>query len=562
MNKCAKFFAAALAVLGISGTAAWAAALDKYEIDEDNELLTLMGTIEGMKKYDDITIQLLKKGKNFDNSEYSGGKISEDFLLFTQIPANENGGYEVTVNMKGESAGFYEMRVNGAGTEKKVFYSKTSDKEDIAGQICAIAKKEKETAVAELEILLDLKNEFSTAVGVLNLSEQTIFTAEAGGMCEVIYTMIGGRDLSAAEIVDTINKASYIQLIREGKDDVNSYKIELELDAAYTAAYDKLDDSAKTGFSAKYFKGKNNLTPKQIAESYKAAVLDTIVGSFKTWKNVEEFITDFGSIVGVDMTAFNAPSFDGGRKSNLYTAVLKHGAFESVAECKEFINAEIAKPVVPLGGGSGGSGGGGGGGGIVSGGTSAPITTPVTTPAGSDVKSEFDDMEGYEWAKDCVRFLSEKSIVTGVGENKFEPGRSVTREEFAAMLLRAYDITPDVTHGIVFSDVDAGEWYAGYISSAVKLGIINGISDSEFGTGSEISREDAAVMASRIMGGENTGSDAGSFSDESEISDYAKTAVKLMKDKGILSGAGDGRFYPKNVLTRAEAAKLIYELIK
>lgn len=374
--------------------------------------------------------------------------------------------------------------------------------------------------------------------------------------------MIGGRDLSAAEIVDTINKASYIQLIREGKDDVNSYKIELELDAAYTAAYDKLDGSAKTGFSAKYFKGKNNLTPKQIAESYKAAVLDTIVGSFKTWKNVEDFITDFGSIVGVDMTAFNAPSFDGGRKSNLYTAVLNHGTFESVAECKEFINAEIAKPVVPLGGGSGGSGGGGGGGGIVSGGTSVPITTPVTTPAGSDVKSEFDDMEGYEWAKDCVRFLSEKSIVTGVGENKFEPGRSVTREEFAAMLLRAYDITPDVTHGIVFSDVDAGEWYAGYISSAVKLGIINGISDSEFGTGSEISREDAAVMASRIMGGENTGSDAGSFSDESEISDYAKTAVKLMKDKGILSGAGDGRFYPKNVLTRAEAAKLIYELIK
>ena len=69
MNKCAKFFAAALAVLGISGTAAWAAALDKYEIDEDNELLTLMGTIEGMKKYDDITIQLLKKGKSFDNSE-------------------------------------------------------------------------------------------------------------------------------------------------------------------------------------------------------------------------------------------------------------------------------------------------------------------------------------------------------------------------------------------------------------------------------------------------------------------------------------------------------------
>lgn len=51
------------------------------------------------------------------------------------------------------------------------------------------------------------------------------------------------------------------------------------------------------------------------------------------------------------------------------------------------------------------------------------------------------------------------------------------------------------------------------------------------------------------------------FSDDGEISGYAKEAVYTLKAKGIISGRGENEFAPKSGMTRAEAAKLIYQTI-
>ena len=70
-------------------------------------------------------------------------------------------------------------------------------------------------------------------------------------------------------------------------------------------------------------------------------------------------------------------------------------------------------------------------------------------------------------------------------------------------------------------------------------------------------------MVTRIMGmpeNEVVGQDE--FTDESQISDYAKASVRYLKSIGILSGYADGSFQPANPITRAEAAKLLYELLK
>ena len=52
------------------------------------------------------------------------------------------------------------------------------------------------------------------------------------------------------------------------------------------------------------------------------------------------------------------------------------------------------------------------------------------------------------------------------------------------------------------------------------------------------------------------------FSDSGDISDYAKSAVAALYEKGAINGKEDGKFYPLANLTRAECAKLIYEIIK
>ena len=50
------------------------------------------------------------------------------------------------------------------------------------------------------------------------------------------------------------------------------------------------------------------------------------------------------------------------------------------------------------------------------------------------------------------------------------------------------------------------------------------------------------------------------FADESDIAEYANDAVRLMQRGGIINGDENGRFNPEAYATRAEAAKIIYNL--
>ena len=51
------------------------------------------------------------------------------------------------------------------------------------------------------------------------------------------------------------------------------------------------------------------------------------------------------------------------------------------------------------------------------------------------------------------------------------------------------------------------------------------------------------------------------FNDYEEIAQYAKTAVSTLAGAGIINGMGDGSFEPNSPATRAQAAKIIYEVI-
>ncbi len=566
MNTYIKRIICTAATLSLTGSAAMAASLDGYEINEAAKTITLHGTVDGAKQYDDITLQLLKKDKNLSEDTVYSGNISDDFLLFTQVLADENGGYSTTVNMTDEPIGFYIMRVNGKETTKKVFYSTIAEKEKVVEQIKEIIAKDKETAVKELADLLDLKNEYSMVAGMLNLSEETIFSTQPEGLCEVIYTVLKENGVKTETLVDEINTASYIQAIREGIVDAADYAEKLKLDSVYTAAYKRLGDTVKSGFTSKYLKGKNNLTQPQLSKAYNAAVLDALCDSFGGWGDVEYFMTNFGSAAGINMGTYN--SLASGKKSTFYEAALAHGGFGTANNFKVFANSKIAELAdskttgTPAGGGGGGYTGGYTGGGI--GGSKSEDSKPIA-PQQEEEKPSFTDLDGYDWAKESIEGLAAKGIVNGVGDGIFDPGRSVTREEFLAMLMRAYSVAPDINEGLSFSDTDTSAWYAGYIAVAVKKGFVTGISDTEFGIGNEITRQDAAVMAYRIAAANGKAfdnSDSTSFADDGAIADYAADAVYAMRNAGIINGRDNNNFAPEQSCTRAEAAKIINLLIK
>ena len=209
---------------------------------------------------------------------------------------------------------------------------------------------------------------------------------------------------------------------------------------------------------------------------------------------------------------------------------------------------------------SGGFGGGGGGGG----GSAKPSQKEETvTPDGSEniTAEKFADVNKEHWAYHSIVYLADKGILKGRGDGGFSPDDTVKREEFVKILVLAKNLNV-IKAECSFSDVDENSWYFGYIAAAVQSGIISGISETEFGSGLTVSREDAAVMISRALGtasGNNNQENV--FTDSADISSYAKDAVNRLYNDNVISGMGDGSFMPKKMLTRAEAAQLIFKAL-
>jgi len=100
----------------------------------------------------------------------------------------------------------------------------------------------------------------------------------------------------------------------------------------------------------------------------------------------------------------------------------------------------------------------------------------------------------------------------------------------------------------------------------VNAGIINGIETNLFGTGDSLSRQDMCTILCRVM--ERIGSEPDKiysrmeFADENEIADYAKEAVGKLQQMGIVNGMGENMFVPEGNVTRAMAAKAIYQMMQ
>ena len=228
-----------------------------------------------------------------------------------------------------------------------------------------------------------------------------------------------------------------------------------------------------------------------------------------------------------------------------------------------------------VGGGGSSSGGGSGGGG---GGAVKPEVTdkPEETPEKDTENKEeedtqnkptdyvpYSDVTENDWYYNDIKFLSEKSIVSGDGTGNFMPSSNVTREQFLKMLMTACEIDTRESEN-VFEDVIEDAWYRPYVLKAKNMGIVNGISEKDFGIGTNITRQDVAVMISRIIEKLDIEPDVvnnGGFSDEKYVSDYAKASVVFMKAIGLIEGYNN-EYRPLDNLTRAEASAIIARMVK
>lgn len=206
------------------------------------------------------------------------------------------------------------------------------------------------------------------------------------------------------------------------------------------------------------------------------------------------------------------------------------------------------------------SGGSSGGGGKYNPPTATGTNIGDREPIPNDIYTDLDDVI---WARNAIVTLSNKGILKGVGDNKFAPNTLVTREEFVKMLVCAFGDKTQTAKETNFSDVDTNEWYAEFVFAAVESGIVNGKGDGTFGVGENITRQDMAAMAYRAaLKNISPDDETDIFDDFDSVDAYAKSAVAVMAQKGIINGKGNRMFCPLDNATRAEAAKVIFEIIQ
>ena len=185
----------------------------------------------------------------------------------------------------------------------------------------------------------------------------------------------------------------------------------------------------------------------------------------------------------------------------------------------------------------------------------------------SSPNAAFSDLNDVRWAQEAISYLSRQHILSGYGDGSFRPLEEVSREQLITMLMLSLEPGFEAAESN-FTDAPGQAWFAPYVGAAQKAGITRGIGGGLFGAGTSIRRQDMAVMADKmaIRAGislEPQGDIASpAFVDAAAISDYAVSSIDRLRAAGIIAGKADGKFDPTGPCTRAEAAVIIYGLIK
>ena len=163
------------------------------------------------------------------------------------------------------------------------------------------------------------------------------------------------------------------------------------------------------------------------------------------------------------------------------------------------------------------------------------------------------------WYEDAVKYVYQQGLMTGTSGMTFSPNGTFDRGMLATTLWRQAG-SPDIgdeNWGYPYQDVDMGAYYGTAVYWARLEGIASGVGGNRFAPSDPVTRQDFVTMLWRQAGKPKVDlSVLKRFSDEGQISDYAREAMAWAVESRIISGRGNGILAPKSSTTRAEAAQI------
>jgi hypothetical protein len=181
------------------------------------------------------------------------------------------------------------------------------------------------------------------------------------------------------------------------------------------------------------------------------------------------------------------------------------------------------------------------------------------------VDKTFNDLSSVEWARKSIKVLASKGIINGTGSNNFSPTANITRADYLVLLVKTLGLTAEIDGN--FADISTDDYYYQEIGIAKKLGIASGMGDNRFMPNVSITRQDMMVMTERALRmqkkleAKGSAADLEKFNDKSLVAAYAVNGVATLVKEGLIVGIGDN-INPLGNTTRAEAAAILYRIYK
>ncbi len=477
-----------------------------------------------------------------------------------------------TEQSAGDKSGKYTVTVGGAGlTAVQTTYPFVNKKDGVA---IVAAANGAGTATAMKSVV----STYADACGFDLTPAGDFYTLSPAGKTAV-YTALAARcDYTlTTQFIEAFNKAKAVLNLNEGtaanaETLVSTYKSVIGLNTGATSYYAKLKTAAGRARACAAIVGKDFLPTdtSAVVQAFEKAVLTELINETDT-SNRSSLITYIEAINAQDgniSTAnYNSTYLTDTDRADILTAMaqaVQSAPFADASEvktkfealCAAKVEAAQNPPAQVVGGGGGGKTS------RVSIGTDkATVTDTAQTPT----ETAFSDVSATHWAAEAVNALCARGIVNGTGNGTFAPDAQIKREEFVKLIVCALDLPAEQTEK-AFDDVPDDAWYYPYVMQAYALNVVQGIDFDTFGTGESITREQMCTVIYRAMKLKDINIDTNdaqlNFADGEEIATYAQDAIAALYRGGVINGVGNNCIAPRDMATRAQAAKMLYMLMK
>ena len=179
----------------------------------------------------------------------------------------------------------------------------------------------------------------------------------------------------------------------------------------------------------------------------------------------------------------------------------------------------------------------------------------------------FVDIQGHKAQRE-IEALAARNIISGMDETHFAPDATMTRAQFASIVVRALGLPQKQANA--FADVKKGDWYWGVVATAYSYGLVSGRTETMFDPDGTITRQEAASMVARAA--KHCGMDTEMseyeiqntltlFSDYPSVSGWARKSIAFCYGRNILDQS-DWNIEPVRNITRSEVAEMLYHLLE